>query len=275
MRWFRDTERNDIQSELRNWPEGPLYTARSGGDTLARNAAKGGILALGGIIMAALSSAGGNLSGGSGSDSGSDTPHDPADEVADFPVMWAASGTIARSLPWQLDPGRSDTKRYQTHAILTDRRLVIVGLPFYKKDLEIIEDEVLWQIPRSAISGIEPRDFKDGDDFKVTFTDGSWCRLSSFRRQRILRFMPPSVELTPLESLTSAQQRTVAAFVASKVQAPDAASPSVTRRPSGHFRVEILLPSRFSSFFGAPDVSMVMDSDGRQLEITEYHSEDF
>lgn len=31
MRWFRDTERNDIQGELPGWPEGPVYTTRSTG----------------------------------------------------------------------------------------------------------------------------------------------------------------------------------------------------------------------------------------------------
>ena len=34
MRWFRDTERNDIQNELPGWPEGPSFTARSTGSTV-------------------------------------------------------------------------------------------------------------------------------------------------------------------------------------------------------------------------------------------------
>lgn len=104
-------------------------------------------MAVGVAVMAVLSSAGGNVSGSAGPDSGKDTPDDRENEVEDFPVMWAAPGTLARTLPWQLDPARSDEKRYRTHAIVTDRRLVVVGLPYHKKDSKIIEDEVLWETP--------------------------------------------------------------------------------------------------------------------------------
>jgi hypothetical protein len=62
---------------------------------------------------------------------------------------------LARTLPWQLDPARSDEKHYRTHAIITDRRLVIVGLLYHKKDGSLIEDEPLWEIPRTHISEVE------------------------------------------------------------------------------------------------------------------------
>ncbi|MGW6532742.1 hypothetical protein [Streptomyces venezuelae] len=128
-RWFRDTERGDIQHELPGWPEGPTFMRRSTGESLARNFGKGGAIALGGIFMAALSAAGGNVSGGSGSQSGSSTPHDPADEVEDFPVLWAAPDTVARGLPWQLDPARSPEKR-------TLREPLLMNAEGHEADLE-------------------------------------------------------------------------------------------------------------------------------------------
>ena len=208
MRWFRDTERNDIRHELPGWPEGPSFTARSTGGAVAERSLRGAATAAGVAVMAFLSAAGQLSGGGGGSDdSGSDTPDDPADEVEDFPVMWAAPGTIARTLPWQLDPGRADAKRHSTHLIVTDRRLVVVGLPFDKKDLKAIEDEVLWQCARTDVEGIEVKDFKDGNDFKVTFGDGSWCRLSCNWRMKLTSYLVPPRDLIPLESCPAKENR--------------------------------------------------------------------
>ncbi|MEU1145368.1 hypothetical protein ACFYO9_05905 [Streptomyces sp. NPDC005863] len=273
MRWFRDTERKDIQNELPGWPEGPVYTNRSDGSSVARTVGKGGLMAVGGIFMAVLSAAGGNLSGGAFGDSGSDTPDDRADEVDDFPVMWAAPGTLARTLPWQLDPGRTDDKHYRTHAIVTDRRLVIVGLPYYKKDSSRIEDEVLWETPRSNISKVDPRDFKDGRDFQLTFIDGSWCRMRSISRAKVIRHLDPSLELIPVESLSQAQKDAVAQFLAT-ARAPDLAEPFITRRPCGHYRAEALVPSELDAFFGANFRDLKMNADGSKVEYTDYHPED-
>lgn len=274
MRWFRDIERNDIQGELPGWPEGPVYTPRSTGTSLARKTGKGGLMALGGAVMAVLSSAGGNLSGSAFSDSGSDAPDDPADEVEDFPVMWAAPGTLARTLPWQLDPGRSDDERYRTHAIVTDQRLVVVGLPFHKKDLARIADEVLWETPRSAISAVEPRDFKHGRDVRLTFTDGSWCRLRLLSRDRFLRQLIRIPDLIPLDSLTQGQRDAVDDFLAT-ARAADLSDPFVTRLPCGRFRVESLVPSELSSFFGANSRDLLMNADGSEVEPADVHPDDF
>ncbi|MET7988109.1 MULTISPECIES: hypothetical protein [unclassified Streptomyces] len=273
MRWFRDLERRDIQNELTGWPEGPAYTARSMSDATARNTVKGAAIAVGVAVMGVLGSAGGNVSGSAFPDSGSDTPDNRDDEVLDFPVMCAGPGTIARTLPWQLDPGRSDEKRYRTHAIVTDRRMVLVGLPFHKKNLKKVEDEVLWETPRSTVRRVERKDFKDGNDFNVTFTDGSWCRLSSFRRQRLTRHLVAPIELFRKESLTEAQQAAVDAY-ASKVQAPDAVSPVISRPPGGHYRVEFLLPNKLDSYFGASETNMIMDSEGREVQPADYLPED-
>lgn len=275
MRWFRDTERNDIQHELVGWPEGPSYMARSTGGVVAQKSLKATAMAVGAAALAFLSSAGGNISdGGQSDDSGSNTPDDPVDEVEDFPVMWAAVGTIARTLPWQLDPGRSNEKHYRTHLIVTDRRLVIVGLPFHKKDLELIDDEILWECSRADIDGIELKDFKDGKDFKVTFVDGSWCRLRSVWRVKIAQYLVPPRDLIPLGSLTPSQRKTVLEFAAEN-QMPESLSPIISRNPTGRIRVDVLPPNRYTSAFGASEATMTMDSAGQKIDISDYLPEDF
>ncbi len=274
MRWFRDTERNDIQNELTGWPEGPVYRPHSTGGSLARKVGKGGAIALGVAIMAALSAAGGNVSGTSTADTGKDTPDDPADEVKDFPVLWAAPGTIARTLPWQLDPGRSSEKRYRTHAIVTDRRLVIVGFPYSKRNDALIEDEVLWEIPRSRISLVEPKRFKDGNDVKVLFSDDSWCRLRAITSEKFTRYLLHPPNLVPWPALTPAQRDTVEQFVTTS-GGPNPGTPFVSRRPCGHYRVELLAPDQVDSFFGLSERSLLMDADGNKAALAEYHSDDF
>jgi hypothetical protein len=275
MRWFRDLERKDIQHELPGWPEGPSYTPRSTSGAVADKSLRGAATAAGVAVMAFLSAAGGNLSGGGTSgDEGSDTPDDPADEVEDFPVMWAGPGTIARTLPWQLDPGRADQKHHFTHLIVTDRRFVIVHLPFVKKDMELIDDNVIWECPRSDIGSVELKNFKDGEDFRVTFVDGSWCRLRCKARRKLTRCLAPPRELIALESLTPQQRATVLDFAADK-EMPASVSPVITRNPTGRIRVEILLPSRYTSVFGASEVNITMEPDGTRVDIDDYLPEDF
>ncbi|GAA1929688.1 hypothetical protein GCM10009837_64250 [Streptomyces durmitorensis] len=275
MRWFRDTERRDIQSELPGWPEGPVYQARSTGGSVARNVGKGGLIALGGAIMAVLSSAGGNVSGGSGPGSGSGTPDEPADEIEDFPVLWAASGSVARTLPWQLDPARSPEKHYRTHAIVTDRRLVIVGFPHSKKNDRLIEDEVLWEVPRSRISRVEPKPFKDGTDVKVIFSDDSWCRLHAVTQEKFTRYLRHPLELIPLDDLTPAQRTTVEAFVAASPASSDAGAPVVSRLPCGHYQISFIRSYEVDSFFGLSENDMTMDAEGAEVECEDRHPDDF
>lgn len=271
MRWFRDTGRNDIQSELAGWPEGPTYAARSTGDTVARNTVKGAAIAVGVAVMGLLSSQSGSVGPGH-SDKGSDTSQDHPDEVEDFPVMWAAPGTIARTLPWQLDPGRCDQKSYRTHAVITDRRLIIVGFPYVKGKESVIDDELLWETPRSTIERVELREFKIGNDAKIIFTDGSWCRVSSIVRERLTRYLIEPLAFIPLDSLTPAQRNTAEAFAAA--QAPDAQPPLVKQNPCGCFRIEVLAASRTNASFGHSGLNTVMNADGRELKLTERHPED-
>ncbi|MFD4522686.1 hypothetical protein ACFWP7_01845 [Streptomyces sp. NPDC058470] len=273
MRWFRDPQRNDIQDELAGWPTGPTYTARSTGDTVARNTVKGVAIAAVVAVMGFLSAHGGNVGGDMSSDPGTRKSNDPADEVDDFPVMWAAPDTIARTLPWQLDPGRSSEKRYRTHAVVTDRRLVIVGFPYVKNSHSPIGDEFLWETPRSSIERIELRDFKLKHDAKIFFTDGSWCRLGSFRRERFTRYLIEPLDFIPLSTLTPAQRNTAETFAAA--QAPDAQPPLVKRNLCGCFRIEVLAPSKVDALFGHSGLNTVMDPQGTELKLTEYHTEDF
>ncbi|MFF5102114.1 hypothetical protein [Streptomyces sp. NPDC000134] len=271
MRWFRDPERRDIQRDLEGWPGGPSYTARPTGETASRNTLKGVAVAAGVAILGVFTSQGGSTPGGPSED-GSDFSHDHADEVDDFPVMWAAPGTIARSLPWRLDPGRSSDKVYRTHAVITDRRLLIVGFPYIKGNDELIDDEVLFGVPRSAVRLVERRQFRHGTDAKVVFADDSWCRLESIRRNRLVRSLEKPPEFLPLASLTPAQRATAESFASA--QAPDAQPPLVTRNACGCFRVDVVAPSRTDAFFGRPDLTMVMASDGTERRLTEYHPED-
>ncbi|MGW4433321.1 hypothetical protein [Streptomyces tendae] len=274
MRWFRDTERNDIQHELQGWPEGPSFIPRSTGNSMARRFLKGTAKVTGVTFMAALSAAGGNVATPSSADSGSDTPDDPANEVDDFPVMWAAQGTIGRTLPWQLDPGRLNQKYWRTHLIVTDRRILVVQLPYDGKSMETIDDEVIWQISRTDIREVELKNFKDGNDFAITFLDGSWCRLSCRSRRQLIRYLMRVPVLLAVDDLNQRQRKTVLDY-AEEIQMPDYVSPVITQNSCGHYNVDILLPSRITSAFGASEASLVLDEEGRDVEFSEYHPGDY
>jgi hypothetical protein len=271
MRWFRDTERNDIQDELEGWPEGPTYASRSTGRATTLTVLKTAAIAAAVLTWGILSAQGGSV-GPSASKSGSKTSDDHADEVEDFPVIWAAPDTIARTLPWQLDPARLNQTRHSTHMIVTDHRLIIVELPSHRWNEIPVDDKVLWETPRSTIRTVERRDFKDGDDVKIVFTDGSWCRLSTQARHRLLRYLVDRPELLPLESLTLAQRKTAEAFASA--HAPDAGPPIVTRSECGCYLVEALAPSATSSSFGHSEKEMLMDADGTEVGFGERHLED-
>ncbi|MEW2116883.1 hypothetical protein AB0945_17140 [Streptomyces sp. NPDC005474] len=273
MRWFRDTERNDIQHELPGWPVGPVYTARSTGGVVARNTFKGSVIALGVAVMGVLSSNGGSVGGDTYKKRGSDTPNDRNNEVLDFPVMWAAPGTVARTLPWQLDPARSPEKHYRTHAIVTDRRLVIVGFPYSKKNKKSIEDEVLWEIPLNQIRQVKLSTFKHATDVNIIFNDDSWCRLRAITPEKFTRYLLPH-ELIPLDSLTPGQRNAVENFIAESGE-PEVAPPVVSHHPCGHYRVEFSVPGKVDAFFGISENTMLMDAQGSEVEIADLHPEDY
>ncbi|MBT2874245.1 hypothetical protein AB0900_00615 [Streptomyces cellulosae] len=272
-RWFRDTARNDVQNELEGWPSGPAYEASSPTASAARQIFRGAVVATGMAIGTFLSMHGGRINGTPGSSPGTDTPEDRADEVDDFPVMWADPGTVARTLPWQLDPARARAAGHRTHAVITDRRLVIVGFDYVKGAHDFIHDDLLWEVPRTAIERVELRNFKSGLDAKIVFTDDSWCRVSSRARERLTRYLIEPLDFIPLRSLSPAQRKTAEEFAAR--QGPDAQAPLVKRNPCGCFRIEVLAPSKTDVRFGHPGLNSLMDSYGREIPITEYHSQDF
>jgi hypothetical protein len=175
-RWFRDTQRNDMQHELAGWPAGPRYEVRSVGEQAAQRTGRAlsiGIPAILNVVANAMGALGSPF--GSGDSAGLSKPQEPENEVTDFPVLWAASSTVARTVPWQLDPGRRpDT--YRTDLALTDRRLIFLGTTAGT----LGRADVLWQIPRDGIADAQRMEYSEvGADVRLVFTDGSWIRLAT------------------------------------------------------------------------------------------------
>lgn len=56
---------------------------------------------------------------------------------------------------------------------------------------------------------------------------------------------------------------------------PDSVSPIITQNPCGHYNVDILLPGRITSAFGASEASLILDEEGRDIDFSDYHPEDF
>ncbi|MEU6274428.1 hypothetical protein ABZ871_18765 [Streptomyces populi] len=233
MRWFRDTERNDIQHDLAGWPDGPVFTIRSKSKRRARAAGGFGVRAVALVALSAVEvlSAAGSVGS---APRGTGRSHDHENEVDDFPVMWAGPGTVARTLPWQLDPSRCP-QGYRTHVVVTDRRILVVGFP----DNDTTQDEVLWETTRDSIRDVERRTFtKVGAEAKITFLDGSWCRLAPPEPRdhwEIVRHLAYDSELIAPEALTPGQRNTVTAFATE----PPSFGTVVTRRPSGNFTIEV------------------------------------
>ncbi|MCH5676802.1 hypothetical protein [Streptomyces gilvus] len=257
MRWFRDTDRNDIQGELPGWPEGPVFTPRSEGGGRARSAGRSGLTGLFAVVVGGLESLAGSGSVIKGPSAPVKTPpEDPENEVEDFPVMWAAPGTIARTLPWQLDRGRRPAP-YQTKAFVTDQRLIVIGYPEGRNG----ETEVLWECRRSDLEAVERKTYsREKADTVIRFADGSWCRLH-IHSGEWFRYLAIPNELIPPNALTPGQLRTVDALVAeSGFDTP----PVISRRPSGNFLVEQLGPED-PSVGSRIAVEQLMDLNGEEV----------
>jgi hypothetical protein len=172
MRWFRDDAGRDIAADLPGWPEGPVYTPRSDASARAGKTLGGigkGIVVIAAMAINAVSNANPDVPVGDGAKSA-----DPAREVEDFPVLIAAPGTTARTLPYQLDPDRRPD-HYATELAVTDRRLVILGVGTQAGPTPA---EVLWEAPRSTLASVVKHAFgTNGSDISVLFTDGSRARL--------------------------------------------------------------------------------------------------
>ncbi|MEW2162905.1 hypothetical protein AB0912_07880 [Streptomyces sp. NPDC007084] len=258
MRWFRDTERRDIQDELRGWPEGPRFIARGESDRRLRKGAKFGAGVLLVATLGVLESLAGSGSTGNAATLGS--PDEPENEVEDFPVMWAAPNTLARTLPWQLDPARRP-KTNRTHLVVTDRRVLILGLRDGKGDPA---DQILWETERSNIASATRKEFSRYDtDFTIVFTDGSWCRLAGWNtncRDDATRSLENPLHLMTPDDLTPGQQRAVRELLEGK----DAGGTLLLyRRPSGNVYVTYQFDDRVDPTYGVGSAAFkLMNPDG-------------
>lgn len=236
-RWFRDTGRRDIQAELPGWPAGPAYTLHS---KATQNADRVGGGLLGGIVtafqVAVEAVTGGNAVQVGGKSRSA--PDDPANESEDFPVLWAAPGTVARTVPWQLDSARSQDHT-RVDAVVTERRFLLLGIG---PDLAA-SATVLWETPRETVGGAEQLAFSEGGhDVRVTFTDGSWVRLSTGAADKFAGVLAERRKLLPESELTAGQRERLARFVG---ELPTTAQPpKAFRLASGAVLVEAQVPAK-------------------------------
>lgn len=237
-RWFRDPERHDIQTELPGWPPGPAYTLNTTGDRAAQRT--GRALVVGIPLIANLIA---NLGGAAGTPFGDvpvrGKPEDRANEVDDFPVLWAAPHALARKAPWQLDPARRP-KGYTTDLALTTRRLLFLGTRTGTLD----KADVLAEFPRESIAGARQMTYSEIEaDVRLTFTDDSWIRLFAGNpdsAKRLTQLLSGTAQAIPETALTPGQRHRVARFLADLP--PNAQPPTFTKLRSGVVMVESRVP---------------------------------
>lgn len=187
LRWFRDPERNDIQGELPGWPSAPPQAPHTKSDRVTQGIGRAFLtgIPLIGNLVANLGGASGSPFGDVPARSGPKGPEKPENEVHDFPVMWAAPNTLARTVPWQLDRTRRP-KGYVTDLALTSRRLLFLGTRHGTGTLE--KAEVLAEFASKTITGARRMPYCEaGADVRLTFTDESWVRLSTGHRNNAER----------------------------------------------------------------------------------------
>jgi hypothetical protein len=185
-RSFRDLERNDIEPDLPGWPAQPPIRVRGflGKLVVYVRSATIRLLLLPLIIIAdALGSPvwpekRGEL-------------EERENEIDDFPVMWAGVGQTARTMPWQLDPSRRSWRTMTEIEVAEPDGLVRIWsyedtargsrhLSWGGGGKVPGSEALLWTLPRSEIVGAEIKRFSlDESDFRVSFRDGSWVRLTS------------------------------------------------------------------------------------------------
>ncbi|MEU5957305.1 hypothetical protein [Streptomyces sp. NPDC047525] len=174
LRSFRDAERRDIEGELvaSGWPPGPAFAVREKADRAGVRALDVALLGIPRLLNM-VANAGGPSGAPFGDPQSAGKPQEPENEVEDFPVVWAAPDTAARTLPWQLDPARRP-KGYRTEIVLTDRRLVVLGV---EPSAGLAPAQELWELPRENVEGAERMTFSEGGaDVRIRFSDGSWTR---------------------------------------------------------------------------------------------------
>ncbi len=182
QRSFRDTARRDIEPELAGWPAGPGFRLRTGDEQKSERRKRGWLGVadfVGGVVE--------ELLGGPSYDPGPaipDPPQEPENEVEDFPVMWADPGTWARTMPWHLDPARRP-EGYAVQLVLTERRLVLLGGTKGDENADLLHT-----VPREhLIRGEQMLHSEHKADLRLTFSDGSWVRLTTHARTDTLRIV--------------------------------------------------------------------------------------
>ncbi|MEU3932741.1 hypothetical protein AB0E85_12000 [Streptomyces sp. NPDC029044] len=185
-RSFRDLERNDIERDLPGWPAGPPFKVRGFFGRLGRYA----LTVVTRLLLLPLYIIADAL-GSPVSPEKRGELEERENEVDDFPVMWAGEGETARTLPWQLDPSRRSWRTVTEIELAEQDGLVRIwsyedtargSRHFSWGGGEKVpgSEAVLWSVPRSEITGAEIKRFSmDESDFKVSFRDGSWARLTS------------------------------------------------------------------------------------------------
>ena len=237
-RWFRDTERRDIQGELPGWPAGPVFTLNTKTAQNVDRVAGGLISGMFTAVRVAVEAVVGGNSVTVGANPPRSAPQDPANESEDFPVMWAAAGSRARTLPWQLDPGRRPD-RYRVDAVVTERRLVLLGIG---SDMTAAA-EVLWETPRDAVAGAEQMAFSEGGhDVRIRFSDESWARLATGDSAKFVALLADRRRVLPDSDLTPGQRERVTRLVADLPA--NAQAPRCFRLPSGVVLVEAQVPAK-------------------------------
>jgi hypothetical protein len=185
-RSFRDHERNDIEADLTGWPPGRPFAVRGffGKLGVHTRTALGGLLMLPLYIVASLfNSAASPVERGK--------LEERENEVDDFPVMCAAKGETARTLPWQLDPSRRPWRTVTELELSGSDGLVrITSYEDTARGSRFVEwggggkvpgsEAVLWELPRQDIAAAEVKPFSMNEsDVKIRFRDGSWVRLTT------------------------------------------------------------------------------------------------
>ncbi|MFJ2832688.1 hypothetical protein ACIPC1_34920 [Streptomyces sp. NPDC087263] len=185
-RSFRDRERNDIEPDLPGWPPGQAFAVRGFFGKLGRHA----LTVVTALLMFPLYIIAGVL-GGPASPDKRGRLEERENEVDDFPVMWAGVGEMARTLPWQLDPSRRSWRTVTEIELTESDELVrITSYEDTARGNQFLEwggggkvqgsEAVLWSLPRKEIVGAEIKRFSMAEsDFKISFRDGSWARLTT------------------------------------------------------------------------------------------------
>ncbi|MGW7241677.1 hypothetical protein [Streptomyces sp. NPDC054804] len=268
QRSFRDTDRQDIEAGL-GWPPGPGFALRGKPERAGVRALDIALLGIPRLlnIVANAGAASGTLFG---EPTGVGEPQEPENEVTDFPVMWAAPDSRARTLPWQLDPARR-SKKYRTELVLTDRRLLVLG---GNTSTEPAPADELWVTARDSVADIERMPYSEGQsDVRVRFTDGSWTRWKVQEAAKLLGRFHDDLLPVSEEELTPPQRERLATLVASPPLhvsrsigrvLPITEPPSLERFSDGTVMVELRVPvsngtvqtvTRYLSPAGSDDTS--------------------